>query len=191
MASAEETQQRSRIGHVLATPACSWIRFRLANIYIGPFMYHYIAQVIMNGDSNPKLMVKLVVDSDRVYDHTTNTLHMSDACPDAGVVHESTHIVINATHKGQTILRKNHEAAAYLAETVWAKYAGREPAIDAISLRNRCLVIADKVVAWNKENPSEAYVCTPDDMIRIHGGLAGAGFGDLDVMDVQTGIGEL
>jgi hypothetical protein len=88
-------------------------------------------------------------------------------------------------------LRKNHEAAAYLAETIWAKYAGREPAIDETSLRNRCLAICDKVLAWNKGNPSQAYVCTPEDIVRIHGGLDATGFGDLSMMDVQTGIGEL
>jgi hypothetical protein len=187
----EQIQLRSKVGRVLTTGACSLIRFRLANIYIGPFMYNYIAGVIMNGDSNPKLKINLRIDSDRGYDHATNTLILNDGCPDAAFVHESTHALINATHKGQTIWRKNHEAAAYLAEAIWSKNPGKEPAIDAISLRNRCLGVADNVIAWNKGNPSQAYVCTPGDIIRIYGGLDARGFGDLSSMDVQTGIGGL
>src|SRR5262249_29624492 len=146
---------RSRIGRVLKTNACSQIRFGLANIYIGRFMFNYIAGMIENGS------VIITTGDTPYYDIETNTLKISAGATEAEIVHESTHILINATHQGKTIRRGDHETAAYLSAALWALYSDNEIAVDVPHMDVYVRRLAKKILAFNTANRSGTYNCDP------------------------------
>src|SRR2546423_8403338 len=116
---AETSRLRSRAENVLSSPACRAVRFRLDNVAIQTFMYSTIANAIRED------RVHMRIGRSRHYDHLTNTIWLDTAdVPPYVIVHEATHAVLDATHVGQNITVGTHEAAAYLAETVYALNAG-------------------------------------------------------------------
>src|SRR5262249_5947427 len=142
---------RARIGRVLKTNACAQIRFRLRNIYIGRFMFNYIAGMIENGSVN------ITTGDTPYYDIDTNTLKISGSATEAEIVHESTHILINATHQGQTMRRGDHETAAYLSAALWAMYSGNEVPVEVPHMDAAVRRLAKKILEFNKTNLTEAY----------------------------------
>ena len=152
---------RARAVRVLATHACSQIRFRLANIYIGRFMFNYIAGMIDNGSVN------ITTGDTPRYEFETNTLMLSGGATPVEIVHEATHLLIYATHEGKVIRRGDHETAAYLAAALWALYSDNEIAVDVPHMDIHVRRMAKKVIAFNNANPSGAYECDPADLQNI------------------------
>lgn len=152
---------RSRVVNVLTTPACARIRFRVANIYIGRLMFNAVAAMIANGSVN------IATGDTPRYDIDTNTLMLSEDSPKAEIVHEATHILINATHKDKVIRRGDHETAAYLAAALWALHSGNEIPVDVPHMDVHVRRLAKKVIAFNNANPAGAYVCDPADCHTI------------------------
>lgn len=176
-------QIRSRIRQVLATNACSQIRFRLANIFIGRFMFNYVAGMVANGSVN-------IAEGDTPrYDIDSNTLMVSAGATPAEIVHESTHILINATHQGKTIRRGDHETAAYLAAALWALYSDEEIAVDVPHMDVHVRRLAKKVKAFNDANRSGCYVCDPADYLYIQTLMQNSANGtDVNERRVQKGL---
>jgi hypothetical protein len=174
---------RTRIGQVLKTNACSQIRFRLANISIGRFMFNYIAGMIENGSVN-------IGEGDTPhYDIDSNTLLISGGATEAEIVHESTHIVINATHKGMIIRRGDHETAAYLAAALWALNSDNEIAVDVPHMDVWVRRLANKVLAYNKANLSGTFSCNPADYLHIQTLMRDSRNGtDIDERREQKGL---
>jgi hypothetical protein len=174
---------RSRIGRVLKTNACSQIRFRLANIYIGRFMFNYIAGMIENGS------VLITPGDTPYYDINTNTLKISAGATETEIVHETTHILINATHAGKTIRRGDHETAAYLSAALWALYSGNEIAVDVPHMDTYVRRLANKILAFNNVSPSGAYDCSPVDYLYIQKLMQDSANGtDVNEQQVQRGL---
>jgi hypothetical protein len=174
---------RARIGRVLKTNACSQIRFRLANIYIGRFMFNYIAGMIENGSVN------ITTGDTAYYDVDTNTLKISASSTEAEIVHETTHILINATHKGATIRRGDHETAAYLSAALWALYSDNEIAVDVPHMDVHVRRLANKILAFNTANRSGTYDCAPADYLLIQSLMQASANGtDVNERKVQPGL---
>jgi hypothetical protein len=174
---------RARIGRVLKTNACSQIRFRLANIYIGRFMFNYIAGMIENGS------VIITPGDAPHYDMPTNTLQISGGATEAEIVHESTHILISATHEGKTIRRGDHETAAYLSAALWALYSHNEIAVDVPVMDTYVRRLADKVLAFNSANRSGTYYCDPADCLTIQALMQSSRNATaIDEREVQRGL---
>ena len=174
---------RARIGRVLKTNACSQIRFRLANIHIGRFMFNYIAGMIENGS------VIITPGDAPHYDMPTNTLQISGGATEAEIVHESTHILISATHEGQTIRRGDHETAAYLSAALWALYSDNEIAVDVPHMDVHVRRLANKILAFNTANRSGTYDCAPADYLLIQSLMQASANGtDVNERKVQPGL---
>jgi hypothetical protein len=174
---------RARIGRVLKTYACSQIRFRLANIYIGRFMFNYIAGMIENGS------VIITPGDTPYYDVPTNVLKISAGATEVEIVHETTHILINATHQGVTIRRGDHETAAYLAAALWALHSENEIAVDVPGMDVWVRRLAHKVVDFNAANRSGTYVCAPADYLVIQALMQSSKNATaIDDLEVQRGL---
>jgi hypothetical protein len=158
-----EDNLRARIKRVLCTDACSRIRFSAGNIFIGRFMYNWIADAIAGEQ------VYLTISHGGGYTPKTNTLDLEEGCDDATIVHESTHVLINTHHKGESIVKLLNEGAAYLAEALWALNAGRDVGIYDVSVRIQCLRVAHRIKAFNDATPSSVYVCDPVEPGAVQG----------------------
>jgi hypothetical protein len=162
------------------------IRSRISgvlNIYIGRFMYNYIAGMIENGSVN-------ISEGDTLrYDIDSNTLTISAGATEAEIVHESTHILINATHKGKIIRRGDHETAVYLAAALWALYSKNEIAVDVPLMDVQVRRLAKAVVAFNSANPSGAFYCDPADCQYIQALMQSSANGtDINERREQRGL---
>jgi hypothetical protein len=185
MASKEATiaKLRARIVGVVATPACADIRFKLANVHIHRFMYNYVAGLIQED------RIHVDTDGNPGYDHNSKTLVLDEDEPDATIVHESTHALINITHAGKTITKGVHETSAYLAEALWALNAGREIAIDVPVVDRKVGRLARKIKAFYAGNRMQLYDVEPGDYVDIQQHLAASALKmDINREDVQIGI---
>jgi hypothetical protein len=187
MASEKELKQlRLRVGHVLKSPECLEIRFKMGDILIQRFMYTYIAQAIMDDT------VHLDIDDGNGYDHECNTITYDslDVGP-AAIVHEATHALINATNVGKTITKGMHEAAAYLAEALWALNAGRDVSVDVPHMDRPLRRLARSIQEFNPSNVSGSYVCPPAEVAYLQAVLASSALGmEINRADRQPGIGD-
>src|SRR5262249_20158648 len=146
-------------------------------------MYNYIAGMIENGSVNIN-----EGDTPR-YDIDTNTLTISGGATEAEIVHESTHILINATHKGKIIRRGDHETAAYLASALWALYSDNEIAVDVPHMDVQVRRLAKKVMAFNNANRSGVYDCDPADYMYIQSLMQNSANGtDINERREQRGL---
>jgi hypothetical protein len=157
---------RARMQNILTSSACKQIRFKMANIHIQTFMYGYIAGSIDNG----RVRVQIGkgdygdIDSDR---HTyILTLSSADAAPNV-IVHECTHAVIWATQIGLTLTKETHEAAAYLADSMYEMLCGRSaPDTQVAGLTGPVARLARQAVDFNKSHDT-TFVCPPSDVELI------------------------
>ena len=112
-------QLHSRVLNVIRTKECLQIRFRIGNVAIERYMYLYLAGAIQDDK------VTVCVGDGHSYNDSSNTIMLNSSDADrVAIVHEATHAVIDGTHRGTTITRGNHEAAAYLAEALFSLYSG-------------------------------------------------------------------
>jgi hypothetical protein len=184
----EISQLRARAGRVLKSQACLDIRFRFPfdGILIQRFMYTYVGQAIMDD------LVHLDFSNNPGYDPDLKTFFLEG--PDVGtatIVHEATHIIINATHVGKVITKGAHEMAGYLAETLWALNSDNEISVDVPVIRTPLRRLALKIQAYNSGNKSGSFPCPPDDTNHIKALLKNSGLGmEADRKYLQTGIGD-
>jgi hypothetical protein len=147
-------------------------------IHIGSFMYNYIAQVFLD----KRIIIKF--GDSPSFNNVTRELEIQEDPNDATIVHESTHILIDGCHLGKSITRGEHEAAAYLAESLWALNSNNDNSIDDIHLRIQCSKLAHKAKEYNSSH-SDAYMCDPADIQYIVAILGNLSY-DTSKSDVQT-----
>jgi hypothetical protein len=187
MASKEELQRlRVRMSHVLASPKCAYIRFVLGPIQIQSFMFNYIAQAILDD------AVHLIIgDPDRgqSYDHRNDTIYYDDLGPnDDAIVHESTHAIIDATNPGLGVSVAIGEAAAYLAEAIFAiNDDNRFGTILDPHLATVCHMIAVEAVAYNDKNPGGVYQVSPQQILWMQSKMDSTRQ-SMDTVWVQNGL---
>jgi len=87
--------------------------------------------------------------------------------PPKAIVHEATHAVINATHVGSAITKATHEAAAYLAESMFELLSGRDPQTDVALLTGPATRLAQSAIDFNESNPNATFTCPPPDTVFI------------------------
>jgi hypothetical protein len=105
------------------------------------------------------------------------------------IVHEATHAVINATHVGAAITKATHEAAAYLAESMFELLSGRDPETDVARLTGPVTRLAQSAISFNESNPTPTFTCPPSDTTLIKSILAASrNAGDYWTPRVQVGL---
>ena len=186
-------QLLQQVGRILKSNECLAIRFKLENISIHTFTYMYIAQVMLEGR-----LIRVVVGSGNGYDNTTTprTLTFASADPQPGtIVHEATHAVIDATHKGQTIQKGANEAAAFLAEAVYELLADESwlgtstPHYFARAFYK----LAKNAINHNSNDSLPRFVCPPGDVMNLKaliGTLPDYSNTNLNQNDTMQGIGD-
>lgn len=184
---AELRDLRLRAARILKSQACLDIRFQLDKVGIQTFMYSYIGSAI----SDDK--VHLNIGTGHNYNPATNTITFNAIDVDAPtIVHEATHAIIDATHVGQKFTTGVHEAAAYLAETVYAlnaNYGSHQ--IDVPHLAPSLYDLARRIKAFNSQNKSGLFVCPASDTFSIIAILGNSKLGmDVDHTEVMDGINE-
>jgi len=178
-----------KIETVLKSRECFAIRFRIENVAIQTHMYQYIVQAIHDN------RIRAQVGSGDGYDDTVNphTLTLSsDDPPPRTVVHEATHAVIDATHKGQRIVKSTNEIAAFLAESVYGVIAS-DPMTSYPHYFVRPLrQLADQVVAFNSSHPSGLFDCPPGDVANLKALLSSlpGSYGTANKIETMKGIGD-
>ncbi len=184
----DDEKLRWRMSRVLHSRECRAIRFKLDNVAIQTYMYAYIGDAITDHVVNVNANA-----SGRGYDHRSNTITFTshDIFP-AAIVHEATHAIIDATHQGKNISKGTHEAAAYLAETLYSMNCGDDDAsVDVPHLDAPLAQLANKVNAYNARHPSGLYVCPGSDVIYIKAILQSSALRmDVNRMDTMDGIGK-
>jgi hypothetical protein len=179
---------RSRVLAAIRTPECLQIRFRIGNVGIQRYMYLYLAGAI-EAD-------KVHVDTGDAprYKHETNTLtYPSDNPERPTIVHEATHAVIDGTHKGKTITRGNHEAAAFLAEALFVLYSDDDDNVNnsVPHLAPTLFRVAEQVKAFNSQNPNGLFHCHPADLAVIIAIMSAAPFArDMSETETMSGWGD-
>ena len=157
-------------------------------------MYAYIGDVVLNRAR----LIRVVVGSGNGYDNTTTprTLTFASADPQPGtIVHEATHAVIDATHKGQTIQKGANEAAAFLAEAVYELLADESwlgtstPHYFARAFYK----LAKNAINHNSNDSLPRFVCPPGDVMNLKaliGTLPDYSNTNLNQNDTMQGIGD-
>jgi hypothetical protein len=106
---------RYYIAEVLRLLPCYQIRFALRGVNIQSWMWPFVANAIEWG-----AWCNVEFGNGDGFDFDTMTFHFDRFYPSRPtVVHEATHCLIWATHKGKKIKTETHEAAAYLAEKLF------------------------------------------------------------------------
>ena len=170
---------------VLQLPVCRKIRFKLDAVNIQTYMLAYIGDAIVNR----RVQVAL---GGRGYDHESNVIHWDkpEEQPKA-IVHEGTHAAINATHVGMKLTKATHEAAAYLAESMFELLSGRDPETDVAGLTPHVARLAHAANDFNDSNKAATFVCPPGDTQLIKSILARSrNVGDYNTPRLQVGIGD-
>ncbi len=147
-------------------------------------MYSYVAGLVRDDH------VHINIGSGNGYDYVSNTITYNsvDVSPKA-IVHEATHAVIDATNPGKEVTKGTHEAAAYLAESVYALLCGDQPETDVKNLTQPVADLARKVMAFNKSNASGLFACPLSDTEYIKKVLASSQLaGDQGRADKQDGV---
>jgi hypothetical protein len=158
----EITELREHVARILCTQHTLKIAFRLDNLCITRFMYHSIARAILDDD------IHLELGSGNAYDHETDVMELESTTPKpAAVVHEAMHAIIDAMHKGDTVRKGTHEAAAYLAEAIWALSSGNELYVDVEPLNQPIRRLAKKVLAHNENPRNGMYVVDPQESMNL------------------------
>lgn len=179
-----------KVQRTLRSKECFAIRFQLDNIRIQTYMYSYIVQAIVANQ------IRVRVGDGNHYDDRTNphtlTLESGDP-PSRTIVHEATHAVIDATHKGQKHSRGANEAAAFLAEAIYGLYTGESMGQEFPGHFARTLYqLAEKVHSFNSSHRSGLFVCLREDVMYLKT-LIGAlpfGYGSINQIDTMQGIGD-
>jgi hypothetical protein len=184
----DDEKLRWRMSRVLHSKECRAIRFKLDNVVIQTYMYAYIGDAITDRlvNINPN-------SSGHAYDPKSNTIIVDshDVAP-AVIVHEATHAVIDATHQGKNISVGTHEAAAYLAETLYSMYCHDDDAsVDVPHLDRPLILLARKVNSFNASHPSGSFLCPDSDVLYIKAIIRSSGLrSNVDRVDTMDGIGK-
>ncbi len=149
-------------------------------------MYGYIGDAILRNK------VRVIIGDGNAYYRSSNTLKF-DAydVKSHAIVHEATHAVIDATHKGVTITIGTGEAAAYLAEMIYAIVTtGESVYLDVPRLTPPVFRLASAVLAHNSSSKA-AYTCPSSDVMNIISILAASSLPhSYNTPDRMDGIGE-
>jgi hypothetical protein len=172
---------------ILRSQDCFKIRFRLMNVGIDSYMWPYVADVIATGT-----WLNVSIGGGNGYDPKTQNVSFSDDNPSPSViVHEATHILINATHVNKTIRTGVGEAAAYLAEYLFALYSGDEDNWSGQPHLERPLSQLANFVKDYTIKGKASVVCPPAWVNYIIAILKANAVGqDMDKELLQTGIGD-
>lgn len=180
-----------KIERTLKSRECFAIRFQLENIGIQTFMYSFIAQAILDD------RIHATIGDGNHYDDTTNphTLTLLTADPPGHtIVHEATHAVIDATHKGRKISRGANEAAAFLAEAIYAMYTGESMGGDYPTyFAPPFYRMAAQIHEFNLSHRSGLFVCPQADVANLKtliGTLPNSYGGVNQKIDTMKGIGD-
>jgi hypothetical protein len=180
-------KMRYWIPYILRLAACFKIHFKLLNVDIHSWMWPFMANAIEYGT-----WCKVEIGGGNGFDGSERTFHFADEHPRPWeVVHEATHALIWVTHKGQDIRTGTHEAAAYLAETLFTIYdmepEGSHDWSTQPRLEGPMTVLANAVVAGSKQGSH--VVCSPPLVHNIIAVLRHNARGqDLDEVKHQYGI---
>lgn len=185
----EREQLIQKIDRTLKSRECYAIRFQLENIGIQTYMYSFIAQAIHED------RIHAQVGSGDNYNPLTNpsTLTFSFADPPGRtIVHESTHAVIEATHKGRKIARAANEAAAFLAESIYGLYTGESMEGYPGYFAPPFFQLAEKVHEFNLNHRSGLFVCPPEDVANLKRLISTLpySYGSATQVDTIRGIGD-
>lgn len=156
------TGLRQRIAGVLKSKGCNAIRFKLENITISRYMYNYLAGEVESGRLN------VAIGNGDHFDPDSRTIQFDNGSPlEATIVHECTHALIATTHGGKYIFVGAHEAAAYLAESIYKLTIGRDVSTDTPHLDRPLRSLAKLVIAHNATHPNGLFVCKQSDAMYI------------------------
>lgn len=153
-------------------------------------MYLYIAQVIREGR-----YIQTTIGNGSGYDDTSNLHRLifpSESPAARTIVHESTHAVIDATHKGKQIVKGVNEAAAFLAEAIYGMYTGESmdgyPGYFAHAVHR----LAEQVHEFNVKHASGLFVCPSGDVMNLRALIAGLPlmYGTANQVETMKGIGD-
>ena len=178
---------RYRMANTLRLPACFTIRFRLLNANIEQYMWPYMAGAMETGT-----WCKVRVGDGDDCDPANRTFHFSSENPEPyEIVHEATHMLIWATHVGQTIQTVVHEAAAYLAEKLFTLYSGESDNLSNQPHLARPLAQLAEFVKVNTKDGKANVVCPPALVGQVIAILSGNRTAQNMNQGIrQTGIGE-
>jgi len=155
---------KARMTNILKSQACRQIRFKLDGIHIQTFMYGYIAGRIDTGHVRVQIGNADYGDIDRDRHTWIVTLSSANAAPKT-IVHECTHALIWATNAGVTVPRETHEAAAYMAESMYALLTGGSIDTEVDGLDRVVGPLARRAIEFNNaHNTSSPFVCPPSDV---------------------------
>jgi hypothetical protein len=176
---------RYRAQSILRSATCRKIRFKLDTVNIQTYMYAYIGDAIVNRRINVDL-------GGRSYDPDANLLRYDSVNEEPkAIVHEATHAAINATHAGMKLTKATHEAAAYLAESMYEMLSGREAATDVSGLTGPVARLARAAIDFNESNKNATFACPRYDTENIKSILMRSGnVGDYTTPKLQPGIGD-
>jgi hypothetical protein len=177
---------RYRAKSILSSMTCSKIRFRLEIVHIQRHMYAYIGGAIVDR----RVPVELGGGNGYDPDSDPPAIHWESVkvAPKA-IVHEATHAVINATHVGAFITKATHEAAAYLAESMFELLSGQDPETDVNHLTGPVTRLAQSAISFHESNPSATFTCPVSDTSLIKSILAASrNAGDYWTPKVQVGL---
>jgi hypothetical protein len=153
-------------------------------------MYSYITDAIAQG------RISAVVGNGSGYDDLQNphavVLPSADPAP-RPIVHEATHAVIDATHKGQKILKGDNEAAAFLAESVYGLLAGEPMGPECPSYFSRAFRgVAEQIRAFNSTHASGLFPVPPGDAMNLKALIGNLPFmySDVNKVEIMKGIGD-
>jgi hypothetical protein len=147
---------KARMKTILTSTTCQQIRFKMENIVIQWGMYGYIAGRIDTGHVRVEIGNANfgVIAPDR----HTYILTVEADVPAQTIVHEATHAVIWATQTGLTLTKEAHEAAAYLADSMYGLLTGDGVNTQVAGLDRVVGPLAGQAIAFNKTH-NTAFVC--------------------------------
>lgn len=153
-------------------------------------MYAYVAGLVKDDH------VHITIGDGDGYDHMPNNMILSSTgVAPAAIVHEATHALIDATNPDKEVTKGTHEAAAYLAETIYMLLSGGEPYLEMKYLTQPIAELAKKVIAFNASHPSGLFTCPLADTAyikEVYRSQTGADINRKDKMDgVPFGRGGL
>jgi hypothetical protein len=127
----DELQLRVKVVGTLNSNACHAIAFEAAGISVMGYHYGYLADLVAQHCIDVKFGVE-DPDANGEYDYKTDTLRFKDRgvgfyatkTGRALIVHECTHALIDVTHAGRPVRRADHEAIAWIAQTIYSILSG-------------------------------------------------------------------
>jgi hypothetical protein len=150
-------------------------------------MYPYIGNAIALDN------VHLDIGDGHSYDPHNNTITFDSlGVNETTIVHEATHALIDATHRGQSFTTGVHETTAYLAETIYALNVNdTRHQIDVPHVQGRLESLAGSIRAFNAQHNSGLFVCPAREVADIIAILGNSGLHqNMDHCETMDGINE-